>query len=199
MFFRGLVVALLGSLLGSGLLRGEDRQPPVTAGLTLREALRIALDHNSDLRVAQTQVNAALAQLRIAQQFPNPTFGLSTAKINTDRHSNRTTAGNGLLDRSYDSIVSLSQLFEIGKRGPRSDSARAGVSPCLVGRTPPRRPSGAQTAAGCDASTTVWMPPRTSQSVVTVMRRGAIAATRSSRIRLVMSSWKPPSLRKLHR
>ena len=56
-----------------------------------------------------------------------------------------------------------------------------------------------QVAAGWDASTTVWIPPRTSQSVITVIRRGETEVTRSSSIRLVMSSWKPPSFRKLHR
>ncbi len=48
---------------------------------------------------------------------------------------------------------------------------------------------------GWVASTTVWIPPRTSQSVVTVIRRGATAATRSSRMRLVTSSWNAPSFR----
>ena len=44
-------------------------------------------------------------------------------------------------------------------------------------------------------STSVWIPPRTSQSVLTVIRRGATAPTRSSRIRLVTSSWNPASFR----
>ena len=41
----------------------------------------------------------------------------------------------------------------------------------------------------------VWIPPRTRKSPATVMDRGCVAATRSSRILLVTASWKAPSLR----
>ena len=50
-------------------------------------------------------------------------------------------------------------------------------------------------AQGWLAVTSVVMPPRTFQRVCTVMRRGLMAATRSSRMRLVMSSWNAPSSR----
>lgn len=95
--------------------------------LSLAEARRLAIERNTDLRIAQTQVAAALAQLRVAREFPNPTLGLSTAKISTDGTPEGTALGNGLLNRSYDSIASLSQLFLVGKRGLIQDAARAGV------------------------------------------------------------------------
>jgi len=98
------------------------------APLTLAQAQALALQRNADFRVAQAQVQAALAQLRTVREYPNPTLGLSTAKIATDGTPQGTPLGNGLLDRSYDSIVSLSQLFPIAKRGLQRDAATAGVA-----------------------------------------------------------------------
>jgi len=95
--------------------------------LSLAEARRIALERNADFRVARIQVDASLAQLRAAREFPNPTLGLSTAKISTDGTPESTPMGNSLLNRAYDSIVSLSQLIQISKRGLIRDSANAGV------------------------------------------------------------------------
>ena len=131
MCLRGLVFTFLSSVLCVGLLRADYDQTslptaPTVEGLTLAAAQRTALQHNVDFRVAQIQVEAAMAQFRIAQEFPNPTLGFSVAKINADRRSNATALGNGFFDRNYDSVVSLAQLFEVGKRGPRQDSARAG-------------------------------------------------------------------------
>ena len=110
MFFRCLIVTLIGSLLCCCALRAADNQRtrlPLPPGLTILEAQRIALESNADIRVAQLQVDAAIAQLRTAREFPNPILGLSVAKINTDRRTNVTLAGNGFFDRSYDSIASL--------------------------------------------------------------------------------------------
>ena len=107
---------------------GSETGAVPAAPLTLDGAQQLAFIRNADWRVAQTQVDAALAQLKAAREFPNPTLGLSTSKINTDGRSNATAPGNSLLDRSYDSIVSLSQLFELGgKRRLRRASAEAGV------------------------------------------------------------------------
>jgi cobalt-zinc-cadmium efflux system outer membrane protein len=114
---------------GAGLALASGAAPaPAGAPLTLNEALRLALLRNADFRVARTQVDAAMAQLRIVREFPNPTLGLSTAKISTDGVTEATPLGNGLLSRSYDSIASLSQLFVLGKRGLERDAAKAGVS-----------------------------------------------------------------------
>ena len=107
--------------------------------MTLAEARRLALERNVDFRIAQMQVDAALAQLRVAREFPNPTLGLSTAKINTDGQSNGTPAGNSLLNRSYDSIAALSQLFLIAKRGLLRDAAAAGVHTAQFQRDDARR------------------------------------------------------------
>lgn len=144
MFFRCLVATFSSFLWCDSLLRAESNRagiPLSTApsGLTLHQAQGIALARNADFRIAQIQVDAAIAQLRIAKEFPNPIFGLSVSKIDTDRRSNRTAAGNDLFDRSYDSIVSLSQFLELGKRGPRRAAGQAGQRAAEAQRDDVRR------------------------------------------------------------
>jgi cobalt-zinc-cadmium efflux system outer membrane protein len=109
------------------------------APLTLAEARRLALERNADFRVSQAQVDAALAQLRVVREFPNPALGLSTSKISTDGTPEGTVLGNSLLNRSYDSIASLSQLFLVGKRGLMRDAATAGVHSAEFQREDARR------------------------------------------------------------
>jgi cobalt-zinc-cadmium efflux system outer membrane protein len=132
-FFRSGVLALL--LAAAAPLSAQVAATP----LTLAEAQRLALQRNADFRVAEAQVDAALAQLKVAREFPNPTLGLSTAKISTDGAPEGTSLGNGLLDRSYDSIASLSQLFLVGKRGLMRDAATAGVHSAEFQRDDARR------------------------------------------------------------
>ena len=95
--------------------------------LSLESARALALARNGDFRSTQFQVDAALAQLKVAKELPNPTLGLSTAKISTDGTPENTALGNGAFSRAYDSIVSLSQLILVSKRGLMRDSANAGV------------------------------------------------------------------------
>lgn len=127
------------ALAAGCLITAPAAADPGPAPLTLAEAQRLALRRNADFHVAQTQVAAALAQLRIVREFPNPTLGLSTAKISTDGDPEGTAMGNSLLNRSYDSIVSLSQLFVVGKRGLMRDAARAGVQSAQFQRDDARR------------------------------------------------------------
>src|SRR5258708_5030664 len=95
--------------------------------LSLTQAQQLALRNNADFRFAQAQADAALAQLRSVREFPNPVAGYSVSKINTDGRSNATADGRGYWSRSYDSIFSLSQLVELGKRSVRRTSAEAGA------------------------------------------------------------------------
>ncbi len=58
----------------------------------------------------------------------NPTLSLGTSKISYDGHPNSTSQGNGLWDRSYDTVAAIGQLIEIGgKRAARKASATAGL------------------------------------------------------------------------
>jgi cobalt-zinc-cadmium efflux system outer membrane protein len=96
--------------------------------LTLADAQRLAMERNWDLLAAVAGVDAATAQKIVAHEFPNPTLAASTTKINVDNQPNSTAAGNGLWDRSYDTVFAINQLLEIGgKRHNRQISAQAGV------------------------------------------------------------------------
>lgn len=100
---------------------------PAGIRLSLSEAQQRAFERNWDLLAAAAGVDAATAQKIVAREFPNPTLSLSTSKISVDQHPNSTSMGNGLWDRSYDTIFAINQLFEIGgKRGSRKASAQAG-------------------------------------------------------------------------
>jgi outer membrane protein, heavy metal efflux system len=95
--------------------------------LSLTQAQSIAFQRNWDLLAARTGIDVAAAQLLVAKEFPNPTLSWSTMKI--DPRGNGTPLGNAVWNRSYDTIVSVSQLVEIGgKRHSRQDSARAGIA-----------------------------------------------------------------------
>jgi cobalt-zinc-cadmium efflux system outer membrane protein len=113
-----------GLLFASGLLLGAADSPP---GLSLDEAQRLAVTRNWDQLSSQRDVTIADTQRVIARQWPNPTAGVSTTHINTDDRGNPATTGNKIWDRSYDSVFSVTQLFEIGgKRAARQASALAG-------------------------------------------------------------------------
>jgi len=95
--------------------------------LSLADAQRIAFEKNWDLLAAAAGVDAATAQKIVAHEFPNPTLSLYSSLINVDNHPSSTSEGNGVWDRSYDTIFAINQLFEIGgKRRSRKASAQAG-------------------------------------------------------------------------
>jgi cobalt-zinc-cadmium efflux system outer membrane protein len=97
------------------------------AHLTLADAQGMALERNWDLLAAAAGVNGATAQKIIAHEFPNPTLSLYSSLINVDSLPNSTSAGNGVWDRSYDTVFAVNQLLEIGgKRRRRQESAQAG-------------------------------------------------------------------------
>ena len=77
---------------------------------------------NPDVRAAQARVAQADAQLGSTRLWQNPTLELGLNNISVGRF-NRPAAGVSRADTlSYS--VGLSQTFELGKRGPRSDAAK---------------------------------------------------------------------------
>src|SRR5262245_1473660 len=117
------------ALLCAALLahtRAPAQDAPRT--LTLDAARRIASERSWDVLSARADVDAAAAALVYARAVPNPTLSFQTAKIPTDGTPAATDRGNGLLDRSYDSTASATELVEIGgKRTHRiASAARAG-------------------------------------------------------------------------
>jgi outer membrane protein, heavy metal efflux system len=119
-----------------GLAATQAQQPASTSAtpdqgplqrLSLADAQRLAFERNWDLLAAAAGVDAATAQKIVARQFPNPTVSQYTSLINVDNHPSSTSDGNGVWDRSYDTIFAINQLFEIGgKRRSRKASAQAG-------------------------------------------------------------------------
>jgi cobalt-zinc-cadmium efflux system outer membrane protein len=94
---------------------------------SLEQARQAAFERNWDLLAAAAGVDAATAQKIVAREYPNPTLSLSVTKINIGPPPNSTPEGNGFWDRSYDTVVAVNQLIEIGgKRRSRKDSAQAG-------------------------------------------------------------------------
>ncbi|MEY2428330.1 MAG: outer membrane protein heavy metal efflux system [Verrucomicrobiota bacterium] len=122
-------------LLGLAAAAQPETNSPARAGsvedtpgrLSLADAQRIAMERNWDLLATATGVDAATAQKIVAREFPNPTLAASSSKIKVDNQPSSAAAGNGIWDRSYDTIFAINQLLEIGgKRGSRKASAQAG-------------------------------------------------------------------------
>ena len=102
---------------------------PDSSPLSLTDALRLTRERNPDILAARSGLEVARAQRQIAGEFPNPVFSLETSKIPTDGTSASTGAGNGWFARSYDSVLSLGQLIEVGgKRRERRRSSDEAAS-----------------------------------------------------------------------
>ncbi len=120
-------ICLAAAELSTNVPSSEALMQSTLKHLSLADAQKLALEQNWDLLAAVAGVDAATAQKIVTHEFPNPTLSLSTAKISVDNHPNSTPYGNGLWDRSYDTITAVNQLFEIGgKRKNRQLSAQAG-------------------------------------------------------------------------
>ncbi len=101
---------------------------PAARMMTLKEARRLAFMRNWDLLAAKSDLDQSEALLIMAKEFPNPSFGLSVSKINSDHLPNGTYLGNGFWERSHDTNVAVSQLVELGnKRGYRQEAALRGL------------------------------------------------------------------------
>jgi len=97
--------------------------------LTLEEAVRLASGRNPDLLAARADLESARAQRAAAVALPNPVLSYSTSKVPTDETRASTIEGNDFYSRSYDTVVSASQLVEIGgKRKDRRISADEGIA-----------------------------------------------------------------------
>src|SRR5947207_11382143 len=117
-----LSMAQTGAALPDAAITESPRE-----SLSLQRAQEIAHQRNWDLLAAAAGIDLATAQKIVAREFPNPTLAISTMKISMDNHPSSTVSGNGLWERSYDSIIAINQLFEIGgKRRTRKDAATSG-------------------------------------------------------------------------
>lgn len=88
--------------------------------ITLQQAMRLLLESNPEVRVAQRALEAARADVISAQARPNPTLSIDIEEYDPERG-----IGAGGLDRKeLDSTIRLEQLIERGgKRGLRTAAA----------------------------------------------------------------------------
>ena len=94
--------------------------PPVD--LSLREAEKLWQTHSRELRQADVAVAAAGADIKVADQIPNPALSYNAASISR----NQGVGGGHLSDKRMDSILRMDQLIERGgKRALRVQSAEA--------------------------------------------------------------------------
>ena len=113
-------------LTGAALPESTPATNTPTHTLSLSQAKEISFERNWDLLAAKSGIDSAAAQLIVAKEFPNPTASVSLANFAT--HNIATIEGNGVWQRSYDTIFAVSQLIEIGgKRRDRQAGARAGI------------------------------------------------------------------------
>jgi outer membrane protein, heavy metal efflux system len=120
-----IVFAMLAAVPGRSA--GDSFTALAPGAVTLADSKRIAFERNWDLLAAKSDVDVNVAHEVAAHEFPNPTLAWSTAKIPVDGTSAGTQHGNGLWERSYDTVVAVNQLLEIGgKRSARKDAAGAG-------------------------------------------------------------------------
>jgi len=123
---RRSTILLALRLLQLGLLSSVAdmamAQPVAEANLSLKRALELMRVRDPNLQLAQTAVDQALADKITAGERPNATLAWSTSKINPAGHN-----GSGdFWNKSYDTVVSLSQPFERGgKRKHRLAQADA--------------------------------------------------------------------------
>jgi cobalt-zinc-cadmium efflux system outer membrane protein len=88
--------------------------------LTLKEALKLAQEHNPDVRQAELAVEGAQANVTIAGAAPNPVLTLQSFNINP----NAGVGAGSLRSKTVDSAVRVDQLIERGgKRALRVENA----------------------------------------------------------------------------
>jgi hypothetical protein len=95
--------------------------------LSLADAQRVAFERNWDLLAAKSGVDFATAQLLVTEEYPNPTISFSTMRIDP-QHGNGTPLGNGVWERSYDTVSKESCLM-------KWRTFVSGRGPCSLGRT----------------------------------------------------------------
>lgn len=112
---------LCGNAFGADAYSTSTSTAPVLTELTLTQAERIFAERNRELRNARRITEGAEADVLSAAAPPNPNLSISTSRISP-------TIGVGpgrLKDKTVDTVVGLSQVFERGnKRELRTEAAQ---------------------------------------------------------------------------
>src|ERR1700677_114798 len=110
MFVNVLLPSAIGQPTKAAPATGWEAGTNAPYRLSLAAAKEITLERNWDLLTARSGIDAATAQLIVAKEYPNPTASISLANFAT--HHIATIEGNGIWQRSYDTIFAVSQLIE---------------------------------------------------------------------------------------
>jgi cobalt-zinc-cadmium efflux system outer membrane protein len=98
--------------------------------LTLPQAERLFAGYSRELLAAKRSVQSAEADTLIAGQRPNPVLsvGFSSLNLNRGQGNMNQNGSNGLWDKTYNSSLQVSQLYERGnKRELRTSVAESAV------------------------------------------------------------------------
>lgn len=104
--------------------------PIVLNQLSLQQAEQLFASGNRELLAAKRAVEGAEADTLIAGQRPNPvlSLGLSSVNVNRGQGNMNQNGSNGLWDKTYNSALQVSQLYERGnKRELRTAVAESAV------------------------------------------------------------------------
>lgn len=125
----GVLMICMHSLHAALPLSPEVQLIPLNQ-LSLQQATLLFNGFNRELLAARRAVQAAEADTLIAGQRPNPvvSLGLSSVNVNRGQGNMNQSGANGLWDKTYNSSVQYSQLYERGnKRALREAVAESGV------------------------------------------------------------------------
>lgn len=117
-------------LLAADAAPGGIADPVALNQLSLQQAEQLFAGGNRELLAAKRAVEGAEADTLIAGQRPNPvlSLGLSSVNVNRGQGNQNQSGANGLWDKTYNSALQVSQLYERGnKRELRTAVAESAV------------------------------------------------------------------------
>lgn len=118
------------SLLAADAASAGVADPIALNQLSLQQAEQLFAGGNRELLAAKRAVEGAEADTLIAGQRPNPvlSLGLSSVNVNRGQGNMNQNGSNGLWDKTYNSALQVSQLYERGnKRELRTAVAESAV------------------------------------------------------------------------
>ncbi len=142
-----LVIATLAAIVLSPAQASEPVSPTLPPKLTLQSAVQILREQGLDLLITEAAIQGAQGDLRIAEALPNPALSLGYGRS----RAQRTTEGDPsatppipsdtrwvilkdpVLSASLSDQASLQSIL-FGKRGLRSDVARAALAAARMSR-----------------------------------------------------------------
>ncbi len=107
---HAILAVFAAAALGAAAASLDECARPPPIPLSLDAAQRRLADCNRDVAAARTALVAAAADLRIADERPNPNLSIGTSNVNP--HAG--LGAGSLRDKTFDSYLRVEQLFERG-------------------------------------------------------------------------------------